>query len=71
MQLTLRGHWTVTVTDGWVFYLLENAAVKLFLLQEDKYWVHELFVERGTECVHRQLFPYLLNQPQDLSIISG
>jgi hypothetical protein len=28
-------------------------------------------VERGTECVHRQLFPYLLNQPQDLSIISG
>jgi hypothetical protein len=51
--------------DEWDFYLLENSAIKLLLLQESKeFWVHELFMETGTKSEYRQLFPALLKQPQ-------
>jgi hypothetical protein len=36
--------------DEWDFYLLENSDIKLLLLQEGKeFWVHKLFMQRGTK----------------------
>jgi hypothetical protein len=53
MQLVSREQWTVTVIDESDFYLLENSAIKLLLLQDDKeFWVHELFMERGKKRVN-------------------
>jgi hypothetical protein len=44
--------------DEWDFYILENSAIKLLLLQEGKeFWVHELFMETGTKIEYKQPFP--------------
>jgi hypothetical protein len=44
MQFVLSEQWTVTVMDGWNFYLLANNAIKLLLFQEGKeLWVHNFF----------------------------
>jgi hypothetical protein len=43
--------------DEWDFYLLEYSAIKSLLLQEGKeFWVHELFMDRGTKSEYRQYF---------------
>jgi hypothetical protein len=50
--------------NEWDFYLLENSAIKLLLLQEGKeFWVYELLMEEKNS-EYRQAFPNLLKQPQ-------
>jgi hypothetical protein len=45
-SVRFTGQWTVTVTNGWDFCLLEGSAIKLLLLQEGKeFWFHESFFE--------------------------
>jgi hypothetical protein len=53
MQLVSREQWIVTNSHEWDFYILENGAIKLLLLQEGKeFGVHELFTERDIQTVN-------------------
>jgi hypothetical protein len=51
--------------NEWDFYLLQNSAIKLLLLQEGKeFWVYELLMDRGSNSENRQRFQNLLKQTQ-------